>query len=87
MEKIEAFRASDGSLFAHADDCARHELQIRLTPQIEAFCDSKVNPYPSVVYRKLVKKVIVAWEWSKSHSKKKVVSFPANEKMLPPTES
>lgn len=62
MRKIEAFRASDGALFADEESCLAHETLIRWAPLIEKFCDSESSPFRSAMHRTMAKKIVLAWE-------------------------
>lgn len=62
MEKIEAFKASDGALFATADECQEHEVSLLWRARVEEFCNSRFCPYPSGAQRSMVGKTVVGWE-------------------------
>lgn len=58
VEQITAFKASDGAIFATADECQEHEVSLLWRQRIDEFTQSGLNPYPSGMARK----IIVAWE-------------------------
>lgn len=64
MEKVTAFRASDGALFEDDSQCERHEISLKWKAKIDAFIDSDSSPYTSSPpqQRALIRNVVVAWE-------------------------
>ena len=62
MKKIEAFQATDGSLFHTEDACAEHEFSIIWLDRIGEFSKSPNCPYPSGAQSGMMRKTIIAWE-------------------------
>ncbi len=61
MEKIEAFKTSDGSLFDDKLKAERHELFLKKDMIVEEFLDSDLNPY-SGPQRVIARNTIINWE-------------------------
>jgi hypothetical protein len=63
MDKVEAYKASDGALFESERECQEHEVSLVWRARIGEFMDSDLFPYrgsgamPGIAF-----KVIVAWE-------------------------
>jgi len=62
MERIEAFKATDGALFATADECQNHEVSLMWRSRIAEFSASGQNPYPNGAQASIAARIIVAWE-------------------------
>lgn len=61
MEKIQAFKTSDGKLFNLAVEAERHEEFLRHSDVVEQFLDSELNPYNGP-QRVIARNSIVNWE-------------------------
>ena len=61
MEKIEAFKTSDGSLFDNKLKAERHELFLKKDMIVEEFLDSDLNPYTGP-QRVIARNTIINWE-------------------------
>jgi hypothetical protein len=66
MEKVEAFRSSDGLLFSNEDSARAHEESLKWGELLERFADSQLCPYPTGTHAAMSRKVILAWEAFKS---------------------
>jgi len=62
MEKIEAFRASDGTLWENKDKAERHELFLKKDMIVEEFLDHDINPYKALAQRSIARTTIINWE-------------------------
>lgn len=60
MEKVQAFKTSDGKLFDLADEAERHEEFISNSDIIEKFLDSDLNPYGGP-QRVVARNTIINW--------------------------
>ena len=61
MEKIEAFKTSDGSLFDDKLKAERHELFLKKDMIVEEFLDSDLNP-DTGPQRVIARNTIINWE-------------------------
>jgi len=61
MEKIQAFKTSDGSLFDDKLKAERHELFLKKDMIVEEFLDSDLNPYTGP-QRVIARNTIINWE-------------------------
>ena len=69
MQKIEAFKTSDGSLFDDKLKAERHELFLKKDMIVEEFLDSDLNPYTGP-QRVIARNTIINWElWKVKNSK------------------
>jgi hypothetical protein len=62
MQKIEAFRASDGTLWEDKDKAERHELFLQKDMIVEEFLDNDINPYKALAQRSIARTTIINWE-------------------------
>lgn len=62
MQKVECFKASDGTLFESESECEVYEESLQLGPMIEAFRTSDMCPYDSPRHQSMMTKLIPAWE-------------------------
>jgi hypothetical protein len=62
MQKIEAFRASDGTLWENKDKAERHELFLKKDMIVEEFLDNDINPYKALAQRSIARTTIINWE-------------------------
>jgi hypothetical protein len=62
MQKIEAFRASDGTLWENKDKAERHELFLQKDMIVEEFLDNDINPYKALAQRSIARTTIINWE-------------------------
>lgn len=68
MQKVEAYRASDGALFPTPNQCQVHEVSLLWRARIEEFMASKFCPYNAGSPMKISFNIIVAWEqFKESH--------------------
>jgi hypothetical protein len=69
MEKIEAFKTSDGSLFDDKLQAERHQLFLQKDMIVEEFLDSDLNPYTGP-QRVISRNTIINWElWKVKNAK------------------
>jgi hypothetical protein len=69
MEKIEAFKTSDGSLFDDKLKAERHQLFLQKDMIVEEFLDSDLNPYTGP-QRVISRNTIINWElWKVKNAK------------------
>jgi hypothetical protein len=69
MQKIEAFKTSDGSLFDDKLKAERHELFLKKDMIVEEFLDSDLNPYTGP-QRVIARNTIINWElWKVKNAK------------------
>ena len=69
MQKIEAFKTSDGSLFDDKLKAERHELFLKKDMIVEEFLDSDLNPYTGP-QRVIARNTIINWElWKKENAR------------------
>jgi len=61
MEKIQAFKTSDGSLFDDKLKAERHQLFLKKDMIVEEFLDSDLNPYAGP-QRVIARNTIINWE-------------------------
>jgi len=61
IEKVHAFRTSDGQYFLCEHEAASHERDLKLNRRIEQFLDEGDFPYPYMSSKTLMA-LIVAWE-------------------------
>jgi hypothetical protein len=61
MEKIQAFKTSDGSLFDDKLKAERHQLFLKKDMIVEEFLDSDLNPYTGP-QRVIARNTIINWE-------------------------
>lgn len=68
MEKIEAFRASDGTLWDNKQKAERHELFLQKDMIVEEFLDNDINPYKALAQRSIARTTIINWELWKNQN-------------------
>jgi hypothetical protein len=69
MEKIEAFKTTDGSLFDDKLKAERHQLFLQKDMIVEEFLDSDLNPYTGP-QRVISRNTIINWElWKVKNAK------------------
>lgn len=68
MEKVEAFKANDGQLFASEIEAMQHEESMKWQEKIDRFSATTHCPYPTGAHNGMLRKIIVAWELYKSQS-------------------
>ena len=61
MEKIQAFKTSDGSIFDDSIQAEKHEMFLKKDMIVEEFLDSGLNPY-SGTQRVIARNTIINWE-------------------------
>ena len=70
MEKINAFKTSDGTLFDDQTQAERHEMFLRKDVVVEEFLDSDLNPYVKM-QRVIARQSIINWElWKTKNATK-----------------
>ena len=69
MEKINAFKTSDGTLFDDQMQAERHEMFLRKDVVVEEFLDSDLNPYVKM-QRSIARQSIINWELWKTKNVK-----------------
>ena len=62
METIQAFKASDGSVYLTQEACKEHEYALEWDGRIDKFIASDLCPYKAGPQLAIVKRSIVAWE-------------------------
>tara|TARA_R110002126_G_scaffold177142_1_gene325961 strand:+ start:620 stop:832 length:213 start_codon:yes stop_codon:yes gene_type:complete len=62
MEKIEAFKASDGSLWESREKAERQELFLQKDMIVEEFLDDNINPYKALAQGSIARTTIINWE-------------------------
>ena len=68
MDQVQAFRSTDGALFATADEARNHETAQQWRARLDVFAKHPLCPYPSGAQRGMLNKVVVAWERYKSEA-------------------
>ena len=66
MEKVEAYKASDGQLFNNADNCKEHEVSLEWRERVEEYMNSDYCRYKRNTHSSMCRSVIVSWEQFKS---------------------
>ena len=70
MQKVEAYRASDGALFATLQLCQEHEVSLLWRARIDEYIGSKFCPYTKgTAQSNMTFKVVVSWEQFKEAHK------------------
>ena len=69
MEKVDAYKANDGTLHQTETECKAHEIGIQWRNTVNIFLNSSDNPYPSHAHRSIAANVIVHWETFKAKAK------------------
>ena len=62
MEKIEAYRTTDGQLFDNLLGAERHQVFVDKQEIIEGFLDSELNDYKGSAHRGIAAKSVINWE-------------------------
>ena len=62
VTRIEAFQASDGTIFGHREVCEEYEFSLAWNKRIGEFIDSAFCEYKNSAQVSMVKKSIVSWE-------------------------
>jgi hypothetical protein len=65
MEKIQAYKTSDGKLFEDSLQADRHELFLGKLQIVEEFLASELNSYQAVAQRAIARSSVVNWEFWK----------------------
>lgn len=69
MNKVEAYKSSDGKLFETEFSCQEHEISLAWLSRISGFQSSEFNPYNNDARSKgMAAKIIVAWEMYKGQA-------------------
>ena len=66
MESINAFKASDGTIFEFEEQAERHELFLSKESTIETFLNSPLNSYTGVAHRGMARQTVINWQLWKS---------------------
>jgi hypothetical protein len=66
MQKVEVFKASDGSLWENKYKAERHEMFLSKNMIVEEFLDNEINPYKAVAQRSIARTTIINWEFWKN---------------------
>lgn len=72
MERIQAFRTSDSTVFTSEAEAAEHEYSLRWLDHIAEFSASSFAPYRVGSQVHIMRKTIVAWEKWKSETERLV---------------
>lgn len=68
MEKIEAYRSTDGTLWESKEKAERHELFLKKGMIVEEFLDNEINPYKALAQRSIARATIINWEFWKNRN-------------------
>lgn len=66
MQKVEVFKASDGSLWENKEKAERHEVFLSKNMIVEEFLDNEINPYRAIAQRSIARTTIINWEFWKN---------------------
>ena len=66
MKPVNAFQASDGSLFSTAAYAEKHEMMLSKESVVDDFLNSHLNPYTGHAHRSMARSTVVNWELWKS---------------------
>ena len=66
MEKVQAYRSSDGTLWESKDKAERHEIFLKKDMVIEEFMNDPINPYKGMAQRTIVRSTVINWEFWKN---------------------
>ena len=66
MEQVQAFKASDGSLFPTPVLCEDHEISLRWRERIDQYLGSDYCEYKVGTHRGMCYKMVLGWEQFKS---------------------
>ena len=70
MEKIQAYKTSDGKLFDDSLQAERHELFLNKQLIVDEFLDGDLNPYKAMAQRSIARSTIINWElWKNKNAK------------------
>jgi hypothetical protein len=61
MEKVNAFKTSDGKLFDTPKEAEKHQMFLEKSDVVEEFLDSELNPYKGP-QRVIARNTIISWE-------------------------
>ncbi len=86
VEKVEAYRASDGALFPSTQQCQEHEVSLVWRARIAEFMASTFCPYTTGTPAGISPKIIVAWEQFKE-AHKGDAAVDMDEKRLKPSKT
>jgi hypothetical protein len=69
MEKVNAFKTSDGKLFDTAREAEQHQMFLEKSGVVEEFLDSDLSPYTGP-QRVIARNSIINWElWKVKNAK------------------
>lgn len=66
MEKTEAYKTSDGTLWESKDKAEKHELFLKKDMVIEEFLSDPINPYRGLAQKTIARSTIINWEFWKN---------------------
>lgn len=70
MEQINAYKATDGSLWEDPTKAELHEIFLKKKMIIEEFLNDSLNPYQGTAQKNMVRVAIVNWEFWKNKNAK-----------------
>lgn len=62
MEKVQAYKTTDGTLFDNAIQAERHEMFLEKNIVVEEFLDSELNQYKAMTSRSIARTTVINWE-------------------------
>ena len=62
MEKVQAFKTTDGTLFDNVTQAERHEMFLEKDMVVEEFLDSELNQYKAMTSRSIARTTVINWE-------------------------
>jgi hypothetical protein len=62
MEKVQAFKTTDGTLFDNVIQAERHEMFLEKDMVVEEFLDSELNQYKAMTSRSIARTTVINWE-------------------------
>ena len=79
MQKVEAYRASDGTLFETQEECQEHEVALTWRARIDDFIESGLCPYTKgTAHANMALRLVVAWELFKERAPEPIVAPSAD---------
>ena len=72
MKKVQAYLASDGTLFEKEDEAIIYEYSIKNRLLIPEFLESSHNTYEKKLHKTMITNSIIAWEAYKKEKEIKV---------------
>jgi hypothetical protein len=62
MQRVQAYKASDGALFHTEEECREHEASLLWRDRIGEFLESPLCPYRKGAHVNMTQRIIVGWE-------------------------